>query len=131
MSSPAAGLRRQYADVNASEFDAAAARPAAECLRVLRTAGLAPADNNAMILALPSCEGPWLVSTAVLAMLRGGGAGTVAHALAEEAGSYRASGALGSQLSQRQRDGASAYRGFAFNDGCGCFRYSGAVRAIG
>jgi hypothetical protein len=119
-----------YADVNAADFDAEARRPGAACMRILAAAQMAPKDNNAAFLALPSCEGPLFALAAYTRWLQLGRQGTLTAAVDSMGTTYAAAGAMRTQLSSRQHDGASAYRGFAFVDACVCFRYSTAVTGI-
>lgn len=101
-----------FDDVNAPQFDDLAAAPARRCLDVLKRAGIAPADNNSTILALPSCESTWFI-----AALFTGAADT-----------YKPSGTYA--LSSARQDGPSSFRDVAFADDCGCFRYTSGLRTF-
>jgi hypothetical protein len=117
-----------YADVNAADFDAEARRPAAACIRTLAAAQMAPKDNNAAVLVLPSCEGPMFALAAFGRWIEQGRRGTLLEAVNGIGTSYAAAGTMRSELSARQHDGASGYRGFSFQDACTCFRYDTALR---
>jgi hypothetical protein len=119
-----------FADVNAKDFDASARRPGAECIRILTAAEMAPKDNNAAFLALPSCEGPMFALAAFGRWLQLGRRGTLLDAVNGMGSSYAAAGAMQTQISSQQHDGAAAYRGLAFQDACTCFRYVTAVTRI-
>lgn len=117
-----------YMDVDEADFDAAALSPSARCADVLKRSGQTPADNNAWILALPSCEGPYFVQD-VIARLSRAPSSTTLLAVVDELGSaYRASGSFATKLGPGKHDGASGYRGVAYTQACSCFRYTSALR---
>jgi hypothetical protein len=119
-----------FSDVDTSHFDNAAKQPAALCLSILRHAGIAPTDNNSTILALPGCEGPMFIAAVVERWIRGGRAGSLLDVVNQLQGAYRPAGSYVANVDGGHHDGASGYRGFAFDDACGCFRYTSGLQRI-
>jgi hypothetical protein len=119
-----------YADVAATRLDAASRATAASCLSILKAAGQAPTDNNSTVLAMPSCEGPMFAAAVVDRWLAGGRSGSLLDVVNALGSSYQPVGAFAAHLDASHHDGASAYRGFSYVDGCSCFQYTTAVRRI-
>lgn len=119
-----------YSDVLPANFDALAKQPGARCLAILKHARLAPSDNNSAILALPSCEGPFFVAAVVSHWRTSEPASALLGIVNSLGSSYHPVGAYASSFSSNQHDAAAAYRGFAFDDGCGCFRYTTGLRRM-
>lgn len=118
-----------YADVSTGDFDAAAKAPAAGCIQILTRAGHAPTDNNSATLALPSCDGPMFLAAVFDRWIAGGGATSLLSIVNDLGSSYRPAGTFSASYSDRRHDGAAAYRGLAFVDGCTCFRYVSGLAA--
>jgi hypothetical protein len=119
-----------YADVAIAQFDAVSKQPGRDCMAILTRAGLAPKDNNSTLLALPSCEGPMFIDAVVDHWIAAGRSGSLLDVVNAMHGSYPPAGSYAADLSAAHHDGAGAYRGFAYNDGCSCFRYTTAVQRI-
>ena len=119
-----------YSDVDLAHLDAAAKRPAAACLAILQRAHVAPTDNNSTILALPACEGPMFITAVIEGWLANGRNGNWLDVVNALRNNYRPAGAYAAEITANQHTGASDYRGFAFDDGCSCFRYVSALQAI-
>jgi hypothetical protein len=119
-----------FSDVAIAQFDAAAKNPGAPCMSILTHAGIAPKDNNSSILALPSCEGPMFVAAVVDRWIAGGRSGTLLDVVNRLRSSYRAAGTYAVDMTASHHDGASSYRGFAYDDGCSCFRYTSGLQRV-
>jgi hypothetical protein len=119
-----------FMDVNKANFDAAARAPGQRCLDVLRKAGIVPGDNNATILALPSCDGPLFAAKALTQLVNASADTRLLDVVARLGSSYRASGTYATSFTATKHDGASAYRDFAYFDACSCFRYTSGVRPL-
>ena len=119
-----------YSDVDVADFDATAKAPAAQCIRILSAAQVAPTDNNSATLALPACEGPLFVAAVVSRWARANVSTSLLDVVDALGSSYRPVGAYGAQLEPRRHFGAASYRAFAFSDGCSCFRYTSGLRAL-
>ena len=87
-----------------------------------------PGDNNATILALPSCEGPYFAVDVLTRLLRAGGDTRLLDIVSRLGSSYHASGTYATSFSVTKHDGGNAYRDFAYDDSCKCFRYTSGVR---
>jgi hypothetical protein len=99
-------------------------------LRILKKAGQQPADSNSTGLAMPSCEGPMFAVAVVEQWLAGGKAGSLLDVVNGLGSSYRPVGTFTGDLDPSHHDGAAAFRGFAFVDGCSCFRYTTGLQRI-
>jgi len=119
-----------YSDVNAAQMDAVAKASAAYCLGMLKHAGLAPSDNNSTVLALPSCEGPMFALTVFDQWIAGGRTGSLLDVVNGLGSGYRPAGSFASLIDAAHHDGASEFRGFAYVDGCTCFRYVTGLQRI-
>jgi hypothetical protein len=119
-----------YSDVNIAQLDAMSKAPTAHCLATLKRAGHAPTDNNSTILAVPSCEGPTFAVAVVERWLAGGKAGSLLDVVNAMGGAYQPAGTFSAHLDASRHDGAGAFRGFAFADGCTCFRYTTGLQRI-
>jgi hypothetical protein len=119
-----------YSDVLIRDFDSTAKAPSALCLTMLTAANAVPTDNNAAILALPSCEGP-LFASAVVATWAKSPPGTTMTQVVNALGStYHPVGAYTAAFGPSQHAGATSYRTLSYVDACSCFRYSSGLRAI-
>jgi hypothetical protein len=119
-----------YSDVDMSVLDKASQAPAARCRSILKKGGQEPSDNNSMLLAMPSCEGPMFAVAVVERWLAGGKAGSLLDVVNGLGSSYQPVGTFSGRLDASHHDGAAEYRGFAYVDGCTCFRYMTARRRI-
>jgi hypothetical protein len=99
-------------------------------MSILSHAGLSPKDNNAAILALPSCEGPFFVSTIVRQWLASGTSTTLLDVVNRLGNSYHPAGSYAATLGAAKHDGASQYRDFVFVDSCTCVRYTSGLHQI-
>ena len=119
-----------YADVSTADFDAVAKAPGAACVQILAKAGHAPTDNNSATLAMPSCDGPMLLAAVFDRWIAGGGTASLLSIVDGLGSSYHPVGTYSASFSAQQHDGAIAYRGFSFVDGCTCFRYTSGLTSV-
>jgi hypothetical protein len=119
-----------YSDVDMSVMDKASQAPAANCRAILKKAGQAPTDNNSMLLAMPSCEGPMFAVAVVDGWLASGKAGSLLDVVNAMRTSYQPVGTFTASIDAQHHDGAAAFRGFAYVDGCTCFRYTTGLQRI-
>ena len=119
-----------YSDIDMSVMDKASQASAAQCRAILKHGGLAPTDNNSMILALPSCDGPMFAVAVFDRWLASGRSGSLLDVVNAIGSSYRPAGTFSASLDANHHDGAATYRGFAYVDGCTCFRYTTALQRI-
>ena len=119
-----------YSDVDMSALDKSSQESAASCRAILKKGGQEPTDNNSMLLALPSCEGPMFAVAVIEKWLAGGKVGSLLDVVNGMGTSYRPAGTFTGRIDASHHDGAAAYRGFAYVDGCTCFRYTTPLRQI-
>lgn len=112
-----------FSDVDISQFDATAKAPGADCLAILKRAGVGPTDNNSAGLAMPSCEGPMFAVALLQRWLAGGRTGSLLDVVNGLGSSYRPVGTFAATIDGTHHDGASEFRGFGYVDSCTCFRY--------
>ena len=96
----------------------------------LKHARVAPTDNNSAILALPTNEGPFFVAKIVTNWPASASSAELLNIVNSLGRSYRPVGTYVSEFSSSQHDGAADFRGFAFQDGCTCFRYTSGLQRM-
>lgn len=119
-----------YSDVDIAQLDAAAKAPAADCMAILKQAGVEPTDNNSAGLAMPACEGPMFAVTVLQRWLAGGRTGSLLAIVNALGSSYHPVGTFTATVDAAHHDGASSFRGFAYVDSCSCFRYVTGLQRI-
>jgi hypothetical protein len=99
------------------------------CASIMRKRGADIENRTAYSIAMYTCDVFLFFKTAVE---RSAALSTTAlrASVAALGSSYVPTGSFASAFAPRRTDGTSAVRPFAFETGCGCFRYSGAVHPI-
>jgi hypothetical protein len=95
-----------------------------KCLAVYKAKGITFSDANAETIGMNGCSAWWFLRDAINAS---GGVLTRAGLLdgiARLGGSFLAAGNFANRFSTTQHDGVGAYRYYAFDDGCGCMKYT-------
>jgi ABC-type branched-subunit amino acid transport system substrate-binding protein len=134
-SAPPAQLRRALAigwmpslDVDAAH-DPGGRPGAAQCLQIIRAAGLAMNDRIAETLALWTCDSLFFLKAALDAAPDVSAAGFRAGA-ERLAGAYQSASAFATFFGPGRYDGVAAARNLVFDDGCSCFVYRGPSYAV-
>jgi hypothetical protein len=110
--------------------DPGRSRPATLCLDVVHKAGYATADRISEALALWTCESMLFFRDAMSKAPQLSASG-LAEGAAALGNSYVPATTFATRFARGRYDGASAIRPLGYDDGCGCFVYTGPAADIG
>jgi ABC-type branched-subunit amino acid transport system substrate-binding protein len=119
-------------DVDVAQEGAATPPAQQRCLKLLDAAGQSTAAQNTALIGLMFCDEAWFVEAAAAASTPGSlTAATLLRGAVSIGTTFPSAVVPATNITADQRDGVSAYRPFAYQPSCRCFRYMGGAVQIG